>query len=201
MELQVADTQAKIDVSDNAFRREFNEALVHQAVNAYLAGGRSICAVGKTRSEVRGGGSKPWRQKGTGRARAGTIRSPLWRGGGLTFGGARRNYRQKLNKKMYRSAMRSIISELVRQRRLIVLEQFSVESAKTKDLLGRLSEFTFDSMLIVMRSEDENLHLAARNLHDVEVIQVKRVNPVSLIRFDKVLMTVASVNYLEEWLS
>lgn len=201
MELQVADTQSKMDVSDNAFRREFNEALVHQAVNAYLAGGRSICAVGKTRAEVRGGGSKPWRQKGTGRARAGTIRSPLWRGGGLTFGGARRNYRQKLNRKMYRSAMGSIFSELVRQSRLIVVEQFGAESAKTKDLLGRLSEFSFDSMLIVMHSEDKNLHLAARNLQKIEVIPVNRVNPVSLIRFDKVLMTVACVKHIEEWLS
>lgn len=201
MELQVADTQSKLDVSDNAFGREFNEALVHQAVNAYLAGGRSISAVGKTRSEVRGGGSKPWRQKGTGRARAGTIRSPLWRGGGLTFGGARRNYRQKLNKKMYRLAMGSIFSELARQNRLIVLEQFSVESVKTKNLLGRLSEFTFDSMLIITHSEDENLRLAARNLHRIEVAPLKRVNPVSLIRFDKVLMTVDSVKHIEEWLS
>ncbi|MCP4408050.1 MAG: 50S ribosomal protein L4 [Gammaproteobacteria bacterium] len=201
MELQVADTQSKMDVSDNAFGREFNEALVHQAVNAYLAGGRSISAVGKTRAEVRGGGSKPWRQKGTGRARAGTIRSPLWRGGGLTFGGARRNYRQKLNKKMYRLAMGSIYSELARQNRLIVLEQFSVESVKTKNLLGRLSEFTFDSMLIITHSEDENLRLAARNLHHVEVLPLKRVNPVSLIRFGKVLMTVASVKHVEEWLS
>jgi large subunit ribosomal protein L4 len=201
MELDVADTHTTIDVSDNAFGRDFNETLIHQAVTAYLAGGRGANKILKGRSAVRGGGAKPWRQKGTGRARAGTIRSPLWRGGGVTFGNAQQNFQHKINKKMYRSAMRSIISELARQKRLIVLESFAVKSLKTKDLLTRLDGFAYDSLLILTANEDENLYLAARNLRNVDVMQVKHLNPVSLIRFDKVLVTVDAIKRIEEWLS
>ncbi len=189
-----------LQVSETAFGREFNEALVHQVVVAYMAASRSGTRAQKTRSEVSGGGKKPWRQKGTGRARAGTIRSPIWRAGGVTFAAKPQDYTQKVNKKMYRGAMQAILSELVRQERLIVVEDFAVSAPKTKELVGKLKEFDLKDVLVVTDNVDENLHLASRNLHKVDVRDPQGVDPVSLIAFDKVLMTVAAVKKFEEML-
>ena len=191
---------AAIDVCERTFGGEFNETLVHQAVVAYMAGGRQGSKKQKTRSEVSGGGKKPWRQKGTGRARAGTIRSPIWRGGGVTFAARPQDHSQKLNKKMYRAAMRSILSELVRQERLVVVEDFSVDAPKTKALLGKLDTLGLQDVLIVSESVDQNLYLAARNLPHVDVRDVQASDPVSLIAYDKVLMTVSAVKKFEEML-
>jgi len=188
-------------VSDTTFGREFNESLVHQVVVAYLAGARAGTRAQKTRSEVRGGGRKPWRQKGTGRARSGTINSPIWRSGGATFAAKPQDHSQKVNKKMYRGAIRSILSELVRQERLIVVESFSVEAPKTRELLNKLRDLELNEALIITDSVEENLYLAARNLHKVDVRDVAAVDPVSLIGFDKVLITVKAVKQLEDLLS
>lgn len=186
-----------IEVSEVAFGREFNEALVHQVVVAYMAGARQGSKAQKTRSDVRGGGKKPWRQKGTGRARAGTIRSPIWRGGGATFAARPRDHAQKVNRKMYRGAMCSILSELIRQERLVVVEEFSVDAPKTKGLLAKLGEFDLANVLIVTEAVDENLYLSARNLKDVGVLDVAAVDPVSLLSHDKVLTTVAALKQFE----
>ncbi|WP_205341284.1 50S ribosomal protein L4 [Denitrificimonas caeni] len=191
---------AAIDVCERTFGGEFNETLVHQAVVAYMAGGRQGSKKQKTRSEVSGGGKKPWRQKGTGRARAGTIRSPIWRGGGATFAARPQDHSQKLNKKMYRAAMRSILSELVRQDRLVVVEDFSVDAPKTKALLGKLDTLGLQDVLIVSENVEQNLYLAARNLPHVDVRDVQASDPVSLIAYDKVLMTVSAVKKFEEML-
>jgi len=192
---------SSLDVADAVFGQDFNETLVHQVVVAYMAGARSGTHAQKNRSAVRGGGAKPWRQKGTGRARAGTIRSPLWRGGGKTFAATTRDYSQKVNKKAYRSAIRSILSELVRQDRLVVVESFGVDSPRTKDLLGKLKEMDLDQVLIVHDEPDENLYLAARNLPKVDVVDTTITDPVSLVGFDKVLMTVAALKQFEERLA
>ena len=189
-----------IDVCERTFGGEFNETLVHQAVVAYMAGGRQGSKKQKTRSEVSGGGKKPWRQKGTGRARAGTIRSPIWRGGGTTFAARPQDHSQKLNKKMYRAAMRSILAELVRQDRLVVVEDFSVDAPKTKALLGKLDTLGLQDVLIVSENVEQNLYLAARNLPHVDVRDVQASDPVSLIAYDKVLMTVSAVKKFEEML-
>ncbi|RMH46603.1 MAG: 50S ribosomal protein L4 [Gammaproteobacteria bacterium] len=194
-------TKGALTVSESAFGREFNEALVHQVVTAYLAGARQGTRAQKNRSAVSGGGKKPWRQKGTGRARAGTIRSPLWRKGGVTFAAKPQDHSQKVNKKMYRGAMASILSELVRQDRLIVVESFSVDAPKTKQLVAKLKEMALDDVLIVSHEVDENLYLAARNLHWVDVRDVHGIDPVSLIGFEKVLMTVEAVKKIEEMLA
>lgn len=191
---------AAIDVCERTFGGEFNETLVHQAVVAYMAGGRQGSKKQKTRSEVSGGGKKPWRQKGTGRARAGTIRSPIWRGGGTTFAARPQDHSQKLNKKMYRAAMRSILAELVRQDRLVVVEDFSVDAPKTKALLGKLDTLGLQDVLIVSENVEQNLYLAARNLPHVDVRDVQASDPVSLIAYDKVLMTVSAVKKFEEML-
>lgn len=188
-------------VSDTTFGREFNESLVHQVVVAYLAGARAGTRAQKTRAEVRGGGRKPWKQKGTGRARSGTINSPIWRSGGVTFAAKPQDHSQKVNKKMYRGAIRSILSELVRQERLIVVESFAVEIPKTRELLKQLSALNLREVLIVTDKVEENLYLAARNLHKVDVRDVAAIDPVSLIGFDKVLMTVGAIKQLEELLS
>ncbi len=188
----------KVNVSDVAFAREFNEGLVHQAVTAYLAAGRAGTVSQKTRSDVRGGGAKPWKQKGTGRARAGTIRSPLWRGGGKTFAARPQNWSQKLNKKMYRAAMQTILSELVRQERLIVVEKFEVSQPKTKQLLTQLNTLGLHSTMIICEQADQNLALASRNLPHVGVTEVDSIDPVSLVRLEKVLITVAALKKLEE---
>ncbi|CSB50483.1 50S ribosomal protein L1E [Vibrio cholerae] len=200
MELMVKGANA-LTVSETTFGREFNEALVHQVVVAYAAGARQGTRAQKTRSEVSGGGAKPWRQKGTGRARAGTIRSPIWRTGGVTFAAKPQDHSQKVNKKMYRGAMKSILSELVRQERLIVVENFSVEAPKTKALVAKLKELKLNDVLIVTGEVDENLFLAARNLYKVDVRDVTGIDPVSLIAFDKVLMTAAAVKQVEEMLA
>ncbi|HFG2174651.1 TPA: 50S ribosomal protein L4 [Vibrio cholerae] len=200
MELMVKGANA-LTVSETTFGREFNEALVHQVVVAYAAGARQGTRAQKTRSEVSGGGAKPWRQKGTGRARAGTIRSPIWRTGGVTFAAKPQDHSQKVNKKMYRGAMKSILSELVRQERLIVVENFSVEAPKTRALVAKLKELELNDVLIVTGEVDENLFLAARNLYKVDVRDVTGIDPVSLIAFDKVLMTAAAVKQVEEMLA
>ena len=192
---------SSMDVSDAVFGQDFNEALVHQVVVAYRAAGRAGTHAQKNRSAVSGGGAKPWRQKGTGRARAGTIRSPIWRGGGKTFAATTRDYSQKVNKKAYRAAIRSIFSELVRQDRLVVVEEFAVQAAKTKELLGKLKELDLDNALIVHEEPDENLYLAVRNLPYVDVVDVDIADPVSLVAFDKVLITVAALRQFEEKLA
>ncbi|WP_282156505.1 50S ribosomal protein L4 [Vibrio diabolicus] len=200
MELMVKGADA-LTVSETTFGREFNEALVHQVVVAYAAGARQGTRAQKTRSEVSGGGAKPWRQKGTGRARAGTIRSPIWRTGGVTFAAKPQDYSQKVNKKMYRGAMKSILSELVRQERLIVVDNFSVEAPKTKELVAKLKELELTDALIVTSEVDENLFLAARNLYKVDARDVAGIDPVSLIAFDKVVMTAEAVKQVEEMLA
>jgi large subunit ribosomal protein L4 len=191
----------KISLSDQSFSREYNEPLVHQTVVTYMAGARQGSVKQKTRSEVRGGGRKPWRQKGTGRARAGTIRSPIWRSGGVTFAAKPQDYSKKLNRKMYRGAMQCILSELIRQNRLIVVNEFTVESHKTKDLVNKLKEFDLENVLIVSDQVQKNLYLAARNLHKVDALDVSGLDPVSLIGFEKVLITVSALKKVEEMLS
>ena len=190
-----------VKVSDETFGQEYKEALVHQVVTACLAGARAGTAQQKSRSDVSGGGIKPWRQKGTGRARAGTIRSPIWTGGGTTFASRPRDYTQKINRKMYRAAMRSILSELVRQERLVAVESIGVDAPKTKELAGKLAELGLDKVLIVTDTADDNLYLAARNLPGVAVCDVASADPVSLVGFDKVLMTTAALGKIEERLS
>jgi large subunit ribosomal protein L4 len=190
-----------MDVADAVFGQDFNETLVHQVVVAYMAAGRAGTHAQKNRSAVRGGGTKPWRQKGTGRARAGTIRSPLWRGGGKTFAATTRDYSQKVNKKAYRAAIRSILSELVRQDRLVVVENFAVDAAKTRELAAKLGTLGLDGALIVHDAPDENLYLAARNLPNVDIVDTTITDPVSLVGFDKVLMTVAALRQFEERLA
>ncbi len=190
-----------VSISDESFSREYNEPLVHQTVVTYMAGTRQGTVQQKTRSEVRGGGRKPWRQKGTGRARAGTIRSPIWRSGGVTFAARPQDHSKKLNKKMYRGAMQCILSELIRQDRLVVVNEFAVESHKTKTLIGKLNEFDLQNVLIVTDEVDKNLYLAARNLHEVDVLDANGLDPVSLIGFEKVLITVSALKKVEELLS
>ena len=187
-----------VDLADRAFAAEYNEALVHQVVSAYLAGGRSGTKAQKSRGEVRGGGAKPWRQKGLGRARAGSIRSPIWRGGGVTFAAKPRSFEQKVNRKMYRGAMRSILSELIRHERLLLVEEFALEKPKTKDMAARLSALGLTDVLIVTAEQDDTLALASRNLHRVAVQRSAEVSPVSLLGFDRVLMTVGAARRIEE---
>jgi large subunit ribosomal protein L4 len=193
-----SDTKKPIQLSETVFGQAFNESLIHQVVTAYLAGARQGTHAQKNRSAVRGGGKKPWRQKGTGRARAGTIRSPIWRKGGVTFAAQTQDYSQKANKKMYRSAMRSILSELIRQERLLLVDAFTVSSNKTRELLAKIKELKLKDVLIVTDSVDENLYLAARNLFNVDVRDVAAVDPVSLIGFSNVLMTVPAIKQFEE---
>jgi len=190
-----------VDVADSAFGAEYNEALIHQVVNAFLAGGRAGTKAQKNRAQVRGGGAKPWRQKGTGRARAGTIRSPIWVGGGRTFAAKPRDYSQKVNKKMYRAALRSVFSELVRQDRVVVTESISMEGPKTKELAGKLKELDLTSVLIVNEAFDENVFLSARNLPDVGICDAAAIDPVVLLRFEKVLITLPALKLIEERLS
>jgi large subunit ribosomal protein L4 len=190
-----------VEVSEATFARDYNEALIHQVVTAYLAGGRQGTRAQKNRSAVAGGGKKPWRQKGTGRARAGTIRSPIWRSGGVTFAATPQDHSQKVNKKMYRSAMRSILSELARSERLVVVESMSLEQPKTKLLVEALKGYGLDNVLIVASEVDQNLYLASRNLHKVDVRDVEGVDPVSLIAHEKVVVTLDAVKKFEEALA
>jgi large subunit ribosomal protein L4 len=187
-----------ISLADNVFGVDFKEPLVHQVVVAYLAGARAGTRAQKSRSEVRGGGKKPWRQKGTGRARAGTIRSPLWRGGGKTFASKPQDYSQKINKKMYVVALRSIFSELLRQNRLVLTESFTVESPKTKELFKKLQDLNLQSVYIITEEVDKNLYLATRNLFKVAICDVAGIDPVSLVKFDNVLLTVPALKQVEE---
>lgn len=201
MELKTHKGEA-ITVSDTVFGAEYNEPLIHQIVTAYMAAGRAGTKAQKSKAMVSGGGKKPWKQKGTGRARAGSIRSPLWRGGGKTFAAVPRDFSQKVNKKMYRGAIRSIIAELSRKGHLIVADSFPVESNKTQSLIALLNkEVGTNDILLVMDAVDKNLFLSARNLHKVGVCDVEALNPVALLRHQKVLMTVDAVKKLEAWLS
>lgn len=198
MKLKLVNGGAELQVSENAFGREFNEALVHQVVTAYRAGGRAGTKRQKSRAEVRGGGRKPWSQKGTGQARAGSIRSPIWVGGGRAFAARPRDFTQKVNRKMYRGAISSMLSELARQERLLVTDALVLEQPKTKQLVERLKQLALDDVLIVVEALDEKLFLAARNLPHVEVLPAAALNPLSLAAHEKVLMTVGAVKLIEE---
>ncbi len=203
MELTVANTKSKIQLADAIFACEFNESLIHQVVVAYMAAGRAGTKAQKTRAEVSGGGAKPFAQKGGGRARAGTIRSPIWRKGGTTFAAKPRSFKQKVNKKMYRGAIRSILSELLRQDRLIIVESFTIDSPKTKDMKAKLASMNATgNVMIVTDAIDENVYLGLRNLPFIALLDVVScaADPVSLVRAEKVIMTEAAVKELEELL-
>ncbi len=204
MELPVINAEGRqgspLQVSDATFGAKFNEALIHQVVVAQQAGARAGTRAQKNRAAVRGGGRKPYRQKGTGRARAGTIRSPIWRGGGRAFPASTRDFSQKVNRKMYRGAVRSILSELARQDRLIICDDLRMDAPKTSDLAAKLKKFNQESILIISDSVDENLSLSARNLHKVDVMEVRQMDPVSLVGYEMVVMTTRAVEQVEEWL-
>jgi len=190
-----------LSVSDQVFGAEYKPGLIHQVVTAYLAGGRAGTKARKNRSAVAGGGAKPYRQKGTGRARAGTVRSPIWRGGGATFAARPRDYSQKVNRKMYRGAVRSILSELARQERLLILPELRLEAPKTKELVHKLRELDVVDVLLMTEDFDEPLFLAARNLAQVDVMVAQEVDPVSLIAFHKLVLTPGAIRKLEERLA
>jgi large subunit ribosomal protein L4 len=198
MKLKLANSGAELSVSDTTFGAEYNETLVHQLITAYQAAGRSGTKRQKSRAEVRGGGRKPHSQKGSGRARAGSIRSPIWVGGGRAFAARPRSFEQKVNRKMYRAGLRSMLAQLARTDRLVITEAFGVAEPRTKLLLTELNKFSLVSALIVVEAQDEKLELAARNLPHVEVITVAEINPLSLAAFDKVLLTVGAVKLIEE---
>ncbi len=207
MELLVASdkgSKAKIQVADQVFAKEFKEALVHQVVTAYLSGARSGTKAQKTRSQVRGGGRKPWKQKGTGSARAGTIRSPLWRGGGVIFAATPRDFSQKVNRKMYRGAMCSILSELIRQNRLHVVDEFLITQPKTKELITKLKKHEISDKikgLIITKELDQTLYLASRNLSYIAVCESSKIDPVSLIKYEKIIITKQAIENINEALS
>jgi len=201
MKVELIDDKQALEFDDRLFAARYNEPLVHQVVTAYLAGQRQGTKAQKTRADVRGGGAKPWRQKGTGRARAGTSRGPLWIGGGRAFAARPRDFTQKVNRKMYRAALRSVLSELLRQDRLLLLSQFGVGAPKTKELRAKLAGIGVDSCLIVVEAFDENLWLAARNLPHVFCLEAATLDPLSLVGSDKVVMTAAAARMLEERLS
>ena len=193
-----AEDAGSVELADRTFAVAYNEALVHQVVSAYMAGSRRGTKARKSRAEVRGGGAKPWRQKGLGRARAGSIRSPIWRGGGATFAAKPRSFQQKVNRKMYRGAMRAILSELVRRNRLLVVEEFALERPKTKDMVALLEALGLVDALILTAEKDHALALASRNVPRVAVQHCDAVNPVSLLTFDKVAVTLAAAKRIEE---
>tara|TARA_B100000745_G_C20126195_1_gene385754 strand:- start:58 stop:663 length:606 start_codon:yes stop_codon:yes gene_type:complete len=200
MKINVNGGSGSIEIADTAFSVDFNEPLVHQVITAFLSGGRAGTKAQKSRSEASGGGAKPWRQKGTGRARAGTIRSPIWVGGGRTFAAKPCNFSQKINRKMYRGAMRSMLSELIRQNRLFIVKSIDIKNSKTRDLTKILKKHDLESVLIIIENYDENIFLASRNLPNVSVCDVKSMNPVALIRYEKVLVTIKSIKMIEEYL-
>jgi large subunit ribosomal protein L4 len=200
MEITTIDTKAQLQLNKDVFAYAYNEGLVHQAVVTYMNNARSGNSAQKTRSEVRGGGRKPWNQKGTGRARAGTIRSPLWRSGGVTFASKKRDYSQKLNKKMYKRALRSIISELCRTGNLVVVSDFQCESHKTKDFINKMNQLEIRNALIIMNEVGESEYLGSRNLIDYDICDVTTIDPVSLLRFEKVVVTEAAIKKIEEQL-
>jgi large subunit ribosomal protein L4 len=193
--------KGSVDVAEAAFGADFNEALVHQVVTAYLSGSRAGTKAQKNRASARGGGAKPWRQKGTGRARAGTIRSPIWVGGGRTFAAKPRDYSQKVNKKMYRAALRSVLSELIRQDRLFVVESLEIDAPKTTLLAAKLKDLDLNNVLVLNEAFDEKLFLAARNMPNVGICDAAAIDPVVLIRFEKVLITLPALKLIEERLS
>jgi large subunit ribosomal protein L4 len=202
MELSMrSDAGGTVQVSDDVFGVEYKPGLVHQVVTAYLAGSRSGTKAQKNRAAVRGGGAKPFRQKGTGRARAGTSRSPIWRSGGATFAAQPRDYSQKVNRKMYRGAVRSILSELARQERLMLLPELKLDAPKTKVLAQRLGDLGVSDVLLVTEGFDETLFLAARNLPNVDVMTASEVDPVSMVAFDNLIVTEGAVRKLEERLA
>lgn len=201
MEIQVHNSSAKVSVNDAVFAADYNEPLIHQVVTAYMNGGRAGTKKQKTKAEVAGGGKKPWKQKGTGQARAGSIRSPLWRGGGKTHAAVPRDFSQKVNRKMYRGAIRSIVSELARGGHLLVTEALSVEAAKTRTLIEKLKDYGTNDVLLITDAVDQSLYLSARNLHKVGVTDVNGLDPVSLLRHQKVVITTEAVKKLEAWLS
>ncbi|HWU67259.1 MAG TPA: 50S ribosomal protein L4 [Stenotrophobium sp.] len=201
MDIQVQQSGATLAVSDSVFGADYNEALIHQVVTAYMNAGRAGTKAQKGKGMVAGGGKKPWKQKGTGRARAGSIRSPLWRGGGKTFAAVPRDFSQKVNKKMYRGAIRSIVSELNRQGLLLVADSFSVDAPRTKSLQQKLDQIGANDILVVTGEVDKNLYLSSRNLPRVAVCDVEALNPVALLRYQKVLMTADAIKKLEAWLS
>ncbi|PTU30013.1 50S ribosomal protein L4 [Stenotrophobium rhamnosiphilum] len=201
MDIQLQLSSAKLAVSDSVFGADYNEALIHQVVTAYMNAGRAGTKAQKSKAMVRGGGKKPWKQKGTGNARAGSIRSPLWRGGGKTFAAVPRDFSQKVNKKMYRGAIRSIVSELTRQGHLLIAETFTVDAVKTKSLIEKLGQIGANDILLVTGEVDKNLFLSARNIPHVAICDVEALNPVALLRHKKVLMTADAVKKLEAWLS
>ncbi len=201
VQLTIAGSKSSLDLSDENFGAAFKETLIHQVVTAYLATGRSGTSSQKSRSEVRGGGRKPWRQKGTGRARAGTIRSPIFMGGGQTFARSTRDYSQKINRKMYRGAMRSILSELARQDRIVVTQSIAAKTPKTKDMAAMLNKLGLSTGLIVMSEEDSNVALSVRNIPNIEITTVNNLDPVSLVASEKVLMTADAAKQLDEKLS
>lgn len=200
MEITTIDTKAQLNLNKEVFDYAYNEGLVHQAIVTYMNNARSGNSAQKTRSEVRGGGRKPWNQKGTGRARAGTIRSPLWRSGGVTFASKKRDYSQKLNKKMYKRALRSIISELCRTGNLVVVGDFQCESHKTKDFINKMNQLNIKNALIIMNEVGESEYLGSRNLIDYDICDVTTIDPVSLLRFEKVVVTEAAIKKIEEQL-
>ena len=200
MEITTIDTKAQLQLNSDIFEYAYNEGLVHQAVVTYMNNARSGNSAQKTRSEVRGGGKKPWNQKGTGRARAGTIRSPIWRSGGVTFASKKRDYSQKLNKKMYKRALRSIISELCRTGNLVVVSDFQCESHKTKDFITKMTQLDIKNALIIMNEVGESEYLGSRNLIDYDICDVTTIDPVSLLRFEKVVVTEAAIKKIEEQL-
>ena len=201
MEIKVAGKKAKVEVSDEVFNRDYSEALVHQVVTAYLAGGRAGTKAQKNRSTASGGGKKPHAQKGTGRARAGTIRSPIWVGGGKTFAAQPRDHSQKVNKKMYRAGMKSIISELTRSERMIFVNSVSIKEGKTKEAVKFLAKHNVDKGMIVMDELSSEVLLATRNIPNIYVTDVKSLDPVSLVSSKKVIMTSAAAEKVQEWLS
>lgn len=200
MEIITKDTNAQLQLSDEVFAYAYNEGLVHQAIVTYMNNARSGNSAQKTRAEVRGGGRKPWNQKGTGRARAGTIRSPIWRSGGVTFASKKRDYSQKLNKKMYKRALRSIISELYRTENLVILSDFQCASYKTKDFISKMKELDIKNALIIMSEVGESEYLGSRNLINYDICDVTTMDPVSLLRFEKVVVTEAAIKKIEEQL-
>ncbi|BGI50767.1 MAG: 50S ribosomal protein L4 [Arsenophonus endosymbiont of Ceratovacuna japonica] len=198
MELVINDTQNTLTVSENVFKRDFNEALIHQVITAYASGARQGTRAQKNRAQVSGSGKKPWRQKGTGRARSGSLKSPIWRSGGVTFASKPQDHNQKINKKMYRGALKSILSELIRQDRLIIVTEFVLEVPKTKILIQKLKKMILNDVLIITNDVSKNLSLAARNLYKVNICNVMNINPINLISFNKVVITINAVKKIEE---
>ena len=198
MKISLQGSTGSIELSDRAFGVEFNEPLVHQVITAHRAAKRKGSKAQKNRSAVRGGGAKPWRQKGTGRARAGSIRSPIWVGGGRAFAAKKRDYSQKVNRKMYRAAMRSVLSELVRQDRLVVVKDLEMTAPKTSEIIKTLGKLELDHVLILVKEYDDNLTLSVRNVPWADVLDMREVNPVSLVRYEKVLATADAIKALEE---